>query len=278
MLFGENLNPVYLIQSLLLGISIRLIYLTFKDNLSYKIGLLYLIFLFLFATIDIYRTYTFRILSENLGLFTISCFFYFFKQKLKHKKLMYEYLALVMLVISILIRPNLIIFGYIYVIFLVYYSQKMKIYNLKTLVIMIALFLLGVSIIAIRNYIICNEIVFFPKEGIDYANQVHNVSNYLKKTLYCFGYLTIYMPEYKVRPHWVIMWFGILIYLTIIIKNNIKTDNLSNITFLFTSVYYVTSIIFVKVGSYGYRIFLPVILIVLIYPFYLLDYIIQKIN
>jgi len=67
---GINASYVYVVQSLLLGVSVSLMYLAFRPCLAPVSGLVYLGAVALFMYAD-YRRFAFRLLSENLLLFLL---------------------------------------------------------------------------------------------------------------------------------------------------------------------------------------------------------------
>lgn len=70
LIFGENTIPVFIIQSILLGLSIALIYWTFRSKMHSLTGILFLITLFFFALLDVSKHYSSRFLRNNITLKT----------------------------------------------------------------------------------------------------------------------------------------------------------------------------------------------------------------
>lgn len=260
-LFGENLIPIYFIQSIFLATSILLIYYAFRDELSGKIGLLLLITLFLFGVLDTYKYYTFKLLSENLALFTLATFIYFIKIGLDNQIVKFQFLATFFLVLSVLIRPTLFPIAFVYAFFFVIYYFKNTLLKKQNLLLLLGLLFIGISILGFRNYLITGTWVFLPSEGTsDSWKQLLSLDFDIiyKKLLFALGFLSSLNPEYYPRPHWFIILLLYCFYLYLRIKNW-KTISYSEILFnVFIVSFYVLTILFVTVDSYGFRAFLPI--------------------
>jgi hypothetical protein len=260
LLFGENLVPIYFIQSSMLAFSILLIYYAFRKELGGLTSILLLLTLFLFALLDTYKYYTFRLLSENLAIFTLATFVYFVKLGFDKNKVKFQFLATFFLLLSVLIRPTIFPISFAYAFFLVVYYFKNPLLNKTFLLGMLLLLFSGISILGFRNYLISGDWIFLPSEGIsDSWKQLLSldVEIIYKKTLFAFGFLSQLNPDYYPRPHWFLLLLLYFAYLFNRIKNS-KTILNSEILFnVFIISFYVLTILFVTVDSYGFRAFLP---------------------
>ena len=260
-LFGENLIPIYFIQSILLATSILLIYYAFRSELSGKIGLLLLVTLFLFGVLDTYKYYTFKLLSENLALFTLATFIYFIKIGLDNDKVKFQFLATFFLVLSVFIRPTLFPIAFVYAFFLVIYYFKNTLLRKQNLFLLLGLLFTGISILGFRNYLMTQTWVFLPSEGSsDSWKQLLSLDFEIlyKKSLFALGFLSQLNPDYYPRPHWFLLILLYVFYLLSFIKNW-RSFSYSEILFnVFIVSFYVLTILFVTVDSYGFRAFLPI--------------------
>jgi hypothetical protein len=235
--------------------------------------------MFVFGMLDVYKNYTFQLLSENLGLFTVSVFFYCFIKGIERDNLWLQLGGALFLVLSILFRPNIFPFGIIFIILSLYYFLIIKNKEVLKAFLFVLLILLGLSIPAIRNYIICGDLTFLPKQGIKdsiYQTAGFSISFFLNKILFCIGYLPVLEPSYQIRPHWMMMWLGYFIYLFYRIKFIRKLAFWEVGSQLFIFSYYGLSIVFVQVNSYGYRAFIPVTFVVLAFSFMSIDFLTGK--
>lgn len=307
--FGENLVPVYIIQSTLLGFSIAFIYWAFRDKMKPRTGILFLITMFIFALVDVSRYYSFRLLSENLALFTIAVFFYCFIKGIEKNKLALFISAAVFLGFSILIRPNVFPFGIALNIILLFYFLKQKKKELLKSFLFLLFFGLSMSLLAIRNYLICGKWVFLPYKGsllqyiasedhiipssvklsglnspqisttgyiISYAEYIWQqpllfFSFYIKKLMFCFGFLSFLEPSYNWRFHWILMWAAYFAYLFFSVKRKFRFEIWEMVTHLFILFYYSALILVTPIGSYGFRMLIPCTFIVLAFAFMVLD-------
>ncbi len=260
-LFGENLIPIYFIQSILLATSILMIYYAFRGELSGKIGLLLLVTLFLFGVFDNYKYYTFKLLSENLAIFTLATFVYFIKIGLDNYKVKFQFLATFFLVLSVLIRPTLFPIAFVYAFFLVIYYFKNTLLRKQNLFLLLGLLFTGIFILGFRNYLMTQTWVFLPSEGSsDSWKQLLSLDFEIlyKKSLFALGFLSQLNPEYYPRPHWFLLILLYVFYLLSFIKNW-RSFSYSEILFnVFIVSFYVLTILFVTVDSYGFRAFLPI--------------------
>ena len=278
-LFGENLIPIYLIQSILLATSILLIYYAFRDELSGKIGLLLLITLFLFGVLDIYKYYTFKLLSENLALFTLATFIYFIKIGLDNHIVKFQFLATFFLVLSVLIRPTLFPIAFVYAFFLVIYYFKNTLLKKQNLFLLLGLLFTGISILGFRNYLVTGNWIFLPSEGAsDSWKQLLSLDFEIlyKKSLFALGFLSQLNPNYYSRPHWFLLILLYVFYLLNSIKNWKSIYNSEILFNVFIVSFYMLTFFFVTVDSYGFRAFLPIQFMLIAVSFLSIEKIIHR--
>lgn len=271
-IFGPHLFPIYAVQSMMLGLSVAFVFWTFKNSMNRRTGNLFLVTLCGFALLDVHVHYTHALLSENLGLLTISAFLYFLVRTLKSSRKWQLYLATVFLVLAILSRPNFLPFSGIYVLVLLYRWRGSN--ALQKVLPHIIILLAGLAIIPFRNYLVGGNFTVLPSEGThDALVQLYTNGPlyFLKKVAYCFGYLSALMPDYRIRPHWMLMWCGYFVHCFYWAKYQRKPALWELTSQAFIVTYFVLAIVFVTVGSYGYRAFIPFNFIVLAFAFTGLD-------
>jgi hypothetical protein len=270
-LFGESPVPVYVVQSILLGGAAVLIYLAFRSRMKKVTRWIFLLCLTAFALLDVSKDYSARLLSENLAVFTIAAFVYCLQRALESKRLSWQMGAPFFLIISMLTRPVLLPFGFVFVLLLFWYFFQSKTMSLPGTVLFAAAVLLGMSLIALRNYFVCGQFIFLPTLGV-YGSGLQveqfSVAHMAKKVLFMFGYLPALSGEYRIRPHWMLLWAAYLGYLFFRKKQFWKFGMEELPVHAFIFVYCGLSLIFVTVDSYGFRAFIPVTLIIL--PFSLM--------
>jgi hypothetical protein len=255
-LFGENDVPVYIVQNIMLGTSVLLIFFSFKEKLGQRISHLLLICLILFAFFDVAKYYTFRFLSENLALFLISLFIYCISKK---GRSVYFYFGSAILGLLVLTRPNVIVFVFVFFMTMIYFRIKGKLRN--NIGIMILLFTLTASLLFIRNLYVCGRLNVLPEEGLGFAEESltnFSFSLFFKKILFCLGIFSPLDPSLMVRPHWVAFWIIYLYYLLSKWRTQENFDIAETMVHLFVFSYFITlSVVAPVINSYGYRLLIP---------------------
>jgi 4-amino-4-deoxy-L-arabinose transferase-like glycosyltransferase len=272
-LFGENTTPIFIIQNLMLGISVACIYFSFRNKMKGLTGILFLFTLFLFALFDVSKYYSFRLISENLALFTISAFFLCFIKGMEKNKLSLQLLAAVLMGLSVLTRPNIFPFAFFLIAIASFYYLKEK-RTMHNFFLFILLLLLSSSLLALRNYLVCGSWIFLPTEGVSFASRFHlfPIRHYTDNLLFFAGFLSSLDPVLRWRPHWTIMWAGYIIYLFLRVKHKVKFELWEVTSHIYIFCYF-SLMLFIapQISSYGFRLLVPVIFIVLPFSFMALD-------
>lgn len=311
-IFGEKSIPIFIIQHVMLGLSVALIYWTFRNKMRDFTALLFLFALFVFALKDVYKNYAPLLLSENLALFTMSLFFFCFVKGFEKNNLLMQVTAAILLGLSILTRPNIVVFGAVLIpIVAAYYFKKGKV-GFRNFLIFMCVLVLSSSFLLIRNYILVKKLYFLPTymssltdikqfhiippsvdltrvdanvfytklhfsrdlvDYIEYAWQQPGIFfwYYFKKILFCLGYLPILTSAYALRLRWVIMWIGYAVYWFLRIRSREKYELWEVALHLYIFCYYGTLIMTTAIHNYGFRMLLPAIPFVLVFPFLALD-------
>jgi hypothetical protein len=201
------------------------------------------------------------LLSENLALFTLATFIYFIKIGLDNHIVKFQFLATFFLVLSVLIRPTLFPITFVYAFFLVIYYFKNTLLGKQNLFLLLGLLFTGISILGFRNYLITETWVFLPSEGAsDSWKQLLSLDFEIlyKKSLFALGFLSQLNLGYYTRPHWFLLILLYLFYLLSFVKNWRSFSNSEILFNVFIVSFYMLTIMFVTVDSYGFRAFLPI--------------------
>lgn len=274
-LFTPNIELVYFIQSILLSIAIIITHITFFKNSIYDKFLLYA--LIVFSYFDIFKYYTFKLLSESLAIFTLAVFFYFLLKALNTSRSIHLIFSFIFLGASCLIRPTVLPFSIILLIVLLkknYLKEK-----INGIWISIFTFSFMLSTLSLRNYLITktNPLTIFN----DLVNKhTHTISKFniidepflyviflIKKLFFVFGLLPIIEPNYNIRPHWLVLWLGLFTYVfkCYLSKKNTIVQYSEKILVLFILSFFSTILLLTPVESYGFRMVLPGLFYVLIF-------------
>ncbi|MBX7052267.1 MAG: glycosyltransferase family 39 protein [Flavobacteriales bacterium] len=274
MIFGDYPAVVYVIQSILLGLSVSIIHRVFHPMLRPRTSWALFIALILFAFLDIYKSYTFRLLSENLAIFMVSLFFLFTKKMLEIQSLKWKILSSLTLAISVLVRPNILPFALAFFVWL-FITRKRTGVLFKSQLAMMITFILILLLLPLRNYLTADHFTMMPVDGsfLDYMQRIngHSIFNdpyeyfmvYIRRIAYCMGYIPALNAEFNIRPHWFLMWFGVILLAIRFIRARGERDMMVFILFAFVTIFYITLILIGQIHIYGHRMFIPAIPIVL---------------
>ncbi|MBF0361099.1 MAG: glycosyltransferase family 39 protein [Oligoflexia bacterium] len=321
-LFGDNTIPVFVAQGAMLGISIALFYWTVKNKMRPLTGILFLITLTIWGLVDVFKHYSFKFLSENLAIFTLALAFFFFVKGLEKKNNWFLYFSSFFTGLGILVRPNLLFSGIVFILLIGYFFLKNSKHVIKNLVLVSVFFSLGMSFLSIRNYVITGKIytmqtvstsgmasvngvitvlkIVLPipekylrenngsrsesplynssnlKTIVSYINYMSNEPGnffgiFFKRALFCFGNTTVLVPDYKNRPHWMVMWIAYFAFLIWKFKYREKTPLWEMAFHSYIVSYYALMFIFGNVGNYGFRLLIHSVQYLLPFSFLLLD-------
>ena len=272
-LTGENSTHVYIAQTILLALSVGLMALAFKPYLPPKTLIFYFWALACFLFVDLFLNYTFRLLSENLTLFLLPLFYWTLLRAFERRSVFLVACAGAFLGLCTLSRPNLVLVAplTIVLLFLRLPSGRTK---------FCMLFLLGFSILfsllPLRNYAVTKQFsvpVFSQRKHwqpppitstehltpLSLVSDARNVAVfYARRVLFCMGLTFMESSLYRPRPHWLIMWAGLCLYLwRALRRRGLQFWELFTIGFILT--YLVPVIALAQISNYGIRMVLPVI-------------------
>jgi len=315
LIFGENLMPIYLIQHLMVGLSIALVYWTFKDRMSSIAAILFLFAMSGFAVLDMCKYYVIRLLSENLLFFIIALFFFFFVRGFTRNDLRMQLVSAFLVGLAMLTRPNLFLYGGILIIPVAgYYLKKSK---KGILYIFLFMLIMGstASLLGLRNYSVCGKWYILPTAKVEgqpdgllrkhhhipksidlsntdapvYAklNKINEnfgpyleylrqepmvfVGHYVKNILFCFGFAPLLDEDFRLRPHWILMWIGYFAYLISRIIKKARMEIWEAAIHLYLALYIISLVAVARVQSYGFRYMLPLTNFVLFFFFVFFD-------
>lgn len=269
-LCGDNVLPVYLLQNIMLGFSVIFLYLAFRKRMSDRTAFIFLLVLIAFAFVDVFKYYSFQLLSENLGLFLLSAAVFFYLRGTEKGKYGMQMLAALCFGLAASTRPNLFPIALMLLPVIIYYYFKYRRQELLKGFCLVLILVAAISMLAVRNYMQTKHWVFLPALGIadtSYQTDEFSVVFLFKKLAYALGYLPVLDERYQMRPHWFVMWAGYIVCLFYFFRS--KTERLMSDWLIhgFIFFYYLLTILFVYVISYGFRAFVPVTFIVLAYAF-----------
>lgn len=266
---GENSKHVYLVQAALLALSVGLTSLAFKPFLS-DVGRAAYFWLLAFTLfLDIYLTYTFRLLSENLVIFLLSVFYLMLLRGQAARSALLVACAGAVLGLCALTRPNLALVAPAAVILLLLRPRRPKC-ALLFLIAFVAVF----SLLPLRNYVAAGQfsVPIFISQGHWQTPAVAGgfgekaltvVVFYARRILFCSGFTLLELPWYWLRPHWPFIWAGAFDFAMRALKKR-RLEFWESFALSFIPVYLVPVIALAQISNYGVRMIAPVIPVVLL--------------
>lgn len=204
--------------------------------------------------------YGWRLLSENLSVFLQGLWVYLLSRWENNGKRQGLFGAVAgFLALESLCRPQWLGFVPLFAgMAALWMKGKHQKYFLGFYGSILLMFLISAGV-AIRNLISCGVPQLLPAEGARYALEGTDLTlaTLLKKGAFILGYLPAMEPVYQVRPHWMMVWI-FLGWALVRGQRKIFVNTFSKVVMVFI-IYYILTLFFVEITSYGYRYVLPII-------------------
>ena len=276
-LFGENAAYVYLVQAGLLGLSIGVMAAAFGDVLSPRARWGYLVALTAATTLDVFRYYTVRLLSENLLLGLLPLFFAAAVATLRSNRLGLALLSGALLGLAVLTRPNVVLMAPGTALLFLWYGRARRGARLRAAA-LLAAFGLVLMPMAARNYAVTGTpslavLTSIRKPtpgdqtrpaGIERRPQtlagasVEYGRRYGRRILLCLGFMPLADPAYRLRPHWMLMWLGVGVFAWRAARRG-YLEPPEGLLVTFVVLYLGPLVAIGGLGNYGIRMIMPVI-------------------
>jgi Dolichyl-phosphate-mannose-protein mannosyltransferase len=281
-LFGENSTYVYLVQAAMLALSVGLTALAFKPFLKQKTAAVYFPALALMVFVDVFVFYTFRLLSENLLLLLLPVFYLLILRTVGTSSILLASLAGAVMGLCALCRQNLILLGPTTAILLFIYLKRRPGRTPISLSFLFW-FCLVFSLLPLRNYAVTGDVsipvIRYTAQRLTSELKINDpitltslgrkalsaFTYYARRILFCAGLTTAMggVPVYYLKPHWLIMWTGALIYIRRLLKRR-GLEFWEAFATLFILMYLGPLIAIADIYSHGVRMIIPVMPIVLL--------------
>jgi hypothetical protein len=249
--------------------------LAFKPYLTARVTTIYFAALALFVFVDVFCLYTFRLLSENLVIFLLPIFFLLVFRAFERESLWLSAWAGVVCGLCVLCRPNLILLSPATAALLFLYGKRIS-HRIMSGLTLLAGFCLTFVLLPLRNYAITRQMSIsaityrgdwlVPKLNLtaplSLAKLAQAISTgfgfYARRILFCMGFTFVELPIYWLRPHWIIMWVGVLGFLWRAVKKR-RLEFWEALALSFILVYLGPLIAVAHIYNYGVRMIVPVI-------------------
>jgi hypothetical protein len=279
-LAGENSSYVYLVQAALLALSVGLMTIAFKPYLPGQAVLIYWAGLALTLFLDVFLVYTFKLLSENLVLFLLPIFYLTILRTFETKSRLLAACAGLVLGLCSLCRPNIVLIGPAAAILLLIYLKHQPGRAAIVLTFLLC-FLAVISLLPLRNYLVANE-VRVPIDPYKSHNMrkalgiyepatppapsvvaLNAVKLYARLILFSSGLTFLELPPRWLRPHWTLMWAGTFVFAWRVFKRR-RLEFWEALALGFIILYLGPLIVLMNIKSYGFRMILPVVPVILL--------------
>jgi hypothetical protein len=274
-LTGVNSKHVYLVQTILLGFSVGLMALTFKPFLTNRISGIYFVALAVLYFLEVFCIYTFRLLSENLVIFLLALFCLLAFKAFETESILLAAGAGVSVGLCALCRPNLITLAPATAVLFFVYKRK-KPHRLLLTLTLLATFCLTFALLPLRNYAVTKRASLsaitytndWAKPEINLAAPVTlpqlgkavltSIDFYGRRILFCVGLTFFELPIYWLRPHWIILWAGVFLFLWRAAKRR-RLEFWEAFATTFIVTYLGPLIAVAQISNYGVRMIVPVL-------------------
>lgn len=270
-LFGARSEAVYVVQGIvLLGAIIGLSF-AMRPRLSRPAGLALLVALAGVLYADMFRTITFRLLSENLLFPLMAALLYFTIKMEATSRLAYAVAAGVACGLCFLVRPNVLLYGPALAALMVLSMPSQALtWRVRAATLFLCAFLAVCSLMAVRNYVATAEVSMsavtnrrdwtvpgFTSHGsptpAERARLV--VLGYAPRLAYVAGVPQFIQPTFRLRPHWLLMWGGVCLYLAQLRWR--RPEFWEQLVLVLCFFYFVPLIAIGNLSSYGVRMLAP---------------------
>ena len=212
--------------------------------------------------------------SENLIVFLIPCFWLLLLAALRRRGVWLAFWTGIVIGLCGLTRPNLLPFGPILAVALWLLPGGFNGWQIATLLMG---YCASLGLLVVRNYAVTGQVSLLIITGgmVGFRLLGHQpvgstagpvgraaeaigvvVWLYAKRVLYSFGFLFLMRPEYRLRPHWVLAWIGVALF---ILLRRFSFETWEWLVLLFIAGYLGPLYAVGGMESYGYRMILPVI-------------------
>jgi hypothetical protein len=271
---GPNSSYVYVVQAALLALSVGLMAAAFRSYLSVTTLWYFAIGLAATAYLDVFRYYTFKLLSENLLIICLSGWWLSMTAAIRRPSSGALFcVSGAALGLCALTRPNLLPLGPV-VAGILWIRRMRDGVAPRGVVLFAAGFVACASLLVWRNLAATGQIdlsvLTYTGDWMrPSAGGLAALEFYSRRALFSVGFLPLLDAAYSVRPHWVLAWAGVAAFCVAAWSRGLETWELLVVAFI--AVYLGPLIAVAHLTNYGYRMIVPVVPAVLLLAFRAVD-------
>jgi hypothetical protein len=283
--FGDNTAYAYVLQSLLLGLSISSMYLVFKPYLSAIGAVTYLVLNTLFSFFDVYIHYSFKLLSENLLIVLVPLFLLLATRAYERSSTRLVAGAGGMLGLAFLVRPNIVVVALLVSALWFAYTRRRLVQPAAFVVGWVSVGLL----LVVRDYVVTQRVTLAvltdtrdwlnaKNPGVDalplsefITSPLKVLQVYTRRVLFTVGFLPAIEPDFRVRPHWLLMWAAVLGHSLNLVRLRRIPPFWEALVYAFLVGYLAPLVAVAAISNYGFRMLVPAVPVALALACHVLD-------
>jgi Dolichyl-phosphate-mannose-protein mannosyltransferase len=274
---GVRSGAVYFVQGLLLIGAIVTTAILFRQRFSLPGALLLTVGLVVFLAVDMLRVNTFHLLSENLLVPLIAVLLWTVLKAESTDRLHWFVLAGAVCGLCALTRPNTVFFGPAIASLIVLHPwHPQRLHRVTLAAAFIAAFAIVCSLLPLRNYAVTGNIGVWAalrpagwqvpdakgERGVPAFDWLAETARfYGARTAFAVGIPTFLQPALRVRPHLLLMWSGVVLYLWF----SCRCPRMfwERLLLTLAAVYLLPLVAVAHITNHGFRMVTPVVLLLL---------------
>lgn len=263
-LAGVRSQVVYLVQTILLALSVFGFVHAFRRRLAPFYLLSYGLLVIVFVYLDHFRFYTFRLLSENLLIFLLAPLFIACERLLASGSRLAAAATGLLAGACFLVRPNTLLLAPAWALLLLYRRRDKR--AIVNGAIVIAGLLLMAGLLLWRDHAVTSAFdlhVLTTRQDWLHPSSIGDAFPfYGRRILYVLGYLHALIPEFGFFWYWYAAWGAVLLLVGWCLRKR-QADELDLAALVFLAAYYGPLIAVADITNYGIRMLTPAMPVVL---------------
>lgn len=256
--FGTATSYVYVVQTLLAGLACSLLWMAVRRRLTPAGGVATLVLTGVVVYVDFVRGLAFRLLSESLFLFLMAAFLAALGSADDRRSRARVFAAGVLLGLAVLSRTSTIVAGLGILAGYLAAALWRPRERAATTALLVAGFVLAMGLLPLREYAATGRanVDLITNTG-DWvrppAGLAAMADYYARRAVFALGVPEFVLPDYRPRPHWLLMWLGVAGYLIALVRKRRWPDAVERCVLLFLPLYLGPVLLVAGIENYGGR-------------------------
>ncbi|HUR36028.1 MAG TPA: glycosyltransferase family 39 protein [Vicinamibacterales bacterium] len=268
---GERSGFVYLVQALLLLASIAGVFIAARRSLSEAAAAILLLVVAGVLYVDVYRSLTFRLLAENLLIPLTVLLLLMVRQLVARPGRAIAAAIGVLCGLCFLVRPNTALYAPVLALLITGYLPGPPLRSrIGFAAVLLVAFAAVASLVSVRNYVVTGQAQstlvsstadwYLP--GLKVRDRptamqraTRFATGYGRRMAFAVGIPQYLAPNFRVRPHWLLLWAGVVLH---VLQLRRRTIEFWEAAVLGLAVAYFGPVIAIgTLSSYGTRMLAP---------------------